>query len=518
VTPENVTRALSEFLLTARDAVVFEDGAVTFDLAQAKYSISGEYNKCLLHLWSSERNIVRRILDLRVKNDVLSLQVQKLGQTSPLKIEICRRRDQRTPTAKRAARLAYERVLRRVLERRFPGFGIVRLTSAMDLERSFGPIYARGLIRQGQAAWAVLGVNAGETQSSIDAALTFAILWLDACRHDSAGKFVVQGVKLILPAGCSALTRERMSLLHPGAAKWELYEFDGRTDNLARVDLGDRGNLATRLAQAVNEAAVRERFARAIAQVREVMPEAEVVIRSAAEIGFCRHGLEFARARLATEAGSFRSSAQVVFGVGAEETLLTEHSSPAFIHLAYSIGEVRHSRGPRDHALFRLHPERWLESLAVQNLAALDDRLDPTCLYSQVPAFSASDRAMIDVLAATREGRLAVVELKADEDIHLPMQGLDYWSRVAWHHGRGEFRRFGYFPGRQLSAEPPLLLLVAPALRVHPATDALLRYLSPEIEWILLGIDEHWRERVRVVFRKRPEASPRERTRMAVPA
>ncbi len=40
-------------------------------------------------------------------------------------------------------------------------------------------------------------------------------------------------------------------------------------------------------------------------------------------------------------------------------------------------------------------------------------------------------------------------------------------------------------------------------LHVHPTTDTLLRYLSPEIPWELLGIDEHWREGVRVVFRKR---------------
>jgi hypothetical protein len=98
---------------------------------------------------------------------------------------------------------------------------------------------------------------------------------------------------------------------------------------------------------------------------------------------------------------------------------------------------------------------------------------------------------------------LAVVELKADEDIHLPLQGLDYWSRVEWHHARGEFPRFGYFEGRDLSAEKPLLFLVAPALHVHPSTDTLLRYLSPEIEWEFVGIDERWREGVKVVFRKR---------------
>jgi hypothetical protein len=33
----------------------------------------------------------------------------------------------------------------------------------------------------------------------------------------------------------------------------------------------------------------------------------------------------------------------------------------------------------------------------------------------------------------------------------------------------------------------------------------LLRYLSPEIAWEFVGIDERWREGVKVVFRKRPE-------------
>jgi hypothetical protein len=44
---------------------------------------------------------------------------------------------------------------------------------------------------------------------------------------------------------------------------------------------------------------------------------------------------------------------------------------------------------------------------------------------------------------------------------------------------------------------------------VHPATDILLRYVSPEIEWEFVGIDERWREGVKVVFRKRPEARSR---------
>ena len=177
-----------------------------------------------------------------------------------------------------------------------------------------------------------------------------------------------------------------------------------------------------------------------------------------------------------TSRDRFAARRKLCLGWAREERVLDESNAAVFARLVRSVGEVRHPEGPRDHLLWRLHPERWLESLVVKNVGGLDDRLDPACLYSQVPAFSASDRAMIDVLTVTREGRLAVVELKADEDIHLPLQGLDYWSRVAWHHARGEFQRFGYFPGRELSDEPPLLFLVAPALHVHPATDTLLRY------------------------------------------
>ncbi len=184
MTPESLTRTVQEFLSEASSAVVLESGAVMFDLAQAKYSISGEYNKCLLHLWSSERNTVRRVLDAELKNGTLRLAVMRLGQTRPTKLEICRERDRRSPTVKRAARTAYEPRLRRAIERHFPGLAISRLTTGVDLEKSFGPIYARGLLRQGQTAFAVLGVNGSELQSSIDAALTFGILWLDACRQN----------------------------------------------------------------------------------------------------------------------------------------------------------------------------------------------------------------------------------------------------------------------------------------------------------------------------------------------
>jgi hypothetical protein len=507
VTSETLTRTVQDFLNDADGAVVLEDGAVAFDLGRSKYSISGEYKKCLLHLWSAERNTVRRVLDAEIKNGTLWLAVQRLGQSRPTKLVICRERDRRTPSAKRAARIAYEPRLRHALERHFPGFTISRLTTGVDLEKSFGPIYARGLLRQGQSGFAVLGVNAQEAQASIDAALTFGILWMDVCRQAQAGKVLVEGLNLVVPQGTSTLLRERMANLNRTAAKWLLFELDERDAALIEIDCADRGNVTTRLVHAADESSAFERFGESIEEIRKLLPNCEVAVLSAAEIAFRWRGLEFARARLGAEPGSFRTVQEIVFGVGAEERVLDQRNQSLFQELIAALRDTRHPYGPRQHRLWRLHPERWLESLVVSDVSVIDEALESAITYSQVPAFSASDRAMIDVLATTREGRIAVVELKADEDIHLPLQGLDYWARVEWHHTRGEFTRFGYFAGRELSPEKPLLFLVAPALHVHPATDVLLRYINPDIEWEFVGVDERWREGVKPVFHKRRDTT-----------
>ncbi len=507
MTTETLANALEEFLSGSCGAVVIEDGAVMFDLGHAKYSVSGESNKCLLHFWSEERNVVRRVLDVESKGESLRVTVQRMGQARPTKLEICRERDPRTTSARRKSRAAYQHILERVLGKSFTELTLAHLSNAVDLERSFGPIYSRGLLRRGQSGFAVLGVNGNEPQASIDAALTFAILWLEVCRVAQAGKLVVEGLKLFLPAGCSTLVRERMAHLNRAAANWELYELEERAEELRQIEILDRGNIATRLVHCPNDAEVEEGFSGPIALVRSLMPEAEVAVLSAAEISFRCHGLEVARAglseHLAVESGKLRSVPELVFGFGPAQRVVKDGNLKDFERLIRSVGEVRHAEGPRESRWWRLHPERWLESLVIKDIAAMGDQLDPRWRYSQVPAFSASDRAMIDVLTVTREGRLAVLELKADEDIHLPLQGIDYWARVAWHHARGEFQKFGYFAGRELAPGAPLWIMVAPALQVHPATDTLLRYISPQIDWTLLGIDERWRKELKAVFRKR---------------
>jgi hypothetical protein len=568
-TPAHVAAAIEDFLAAHAEAAVLEDGKVVFDMRQAKYALSTEHNRCTLHLWSEERNTVRRVVSATPRGGSLRLATQRFGQTQSKLLELVASRERRTPTTRETARTRYLQTLERVLLRSFPEFKSDGFRTAMDLERSFGPAYARGSLLRGQQAWAVVAVNEEESATTVDGILTLGILWLHHCRENAGGRRLYQGLKLIVPRGTAMATLSRMAWLNESAAQWELYELDQKSEELAQRDAADHGNLRTRLIHHPDEDAAKERFAAAALRVMELVPAHERMrveqrLRSTAELAFLLHGLEFARARISFTGNSFAPVLELTVGVGASETALTAENRA---ELAEAVAELfrRRRADSQDKArdpLFRASPERWLESVLRCDLApltrhlaaqirppdfahrreafandpdpdtignradspvearegnAVDEsrvipRFDPKHVYTQVPAIAgAKDRGMLDLLGVTADGRLAVIELKADDDLHLALQGLDYWIRVRHHHlqtadtrtGLGEFQRHGYFRGVELSPLPPRLYLVAPALHIHPATEIILRYFSPRVEWNLLALDERWRSKIRVIWRKR---------------
>jgi hypothetical protein len=605
-TAAQIATAIEDFVVQHGEAAVLEDGKVLFDLCSAKYTLSTEHDRCTLHLWSEERNMVRRILSAIPRNGSLRLSTQRFGQAQPKLLELVSSRERRTPTTREAARTRYLKTLERVLQREFPDWKPDAFRTAMDLERSFGPAYARGSLVRGNQAWAVIGVNEQETATTIDGILTLGILWLHHCREQAGGRRLYQGLKLILPRGTATLTLSRLAWLNEAAAQWRLYELDQITEELTPRDAADQGNLRTRLVHHPDEQAASERFADAIEQVMQLVPadeeqRVEQRLRSTAELAFLLHGMEFARARIGLAPNSFARTLEITAGV--DETPLTPATrreiaariaelfrrrrafgsatdfarrgqrpsrriGAALATAAHSRLQLRAERpakadNPAQDPLYRAAPERWLESVLRRDLAPLTrslapqprvaslprdeafandpdpdtrgnrvDRpesvppfveagnpheprviphLDPNHVYTQVPAIAgASDRGLLDLLGVTADGRLAVIELKADDDLQLALQGLDYWIRVRHHHlqtadattGLGEFQRHGYFRGVELSPLPPRLYLVAPALHIHPATETILRYVSPRVEWSLLALDERWRQEIRVVWRK----------------
>ena len=138
-----------------------------------------------------------------------------------------------------------------------------------------------------------------------------------------------------------------------------------------------------------------------------------------------------------------------------------------------------------------------------RDVRALDASLDPRYVYSQVPAYRGEHRSFIDLLAATREGRLVVIELKVAEDIEFPFQGLDYWLRIEWHRLREDFQRRGYFKDLKLTDDTPLLYLVAPLFRFHATTRLIASSIVERVPVYRVGINEDWRAGVRVLLTER---------------
>ncbi len=283
-------------------------------------------------------------------------------------MELAAERDRRTPSTREATRTKFLRVLDRVLVRSFPEWKPEGLRTAMDLEKSFGPAYARGSLVQGQRAWAVIAVNPEETQATTDGILTIGILWLEHCRATGDGRRVWQGLKVVMPRGTGTLTVSRMACLNQRAAQWELWELDGDTEELEQREAADTGNVTTRLIHAPNREAVRERFAEATARVMSLVPETmrpkvEQMVSSGAEMAFLIHGLEFARIRAGYAGNSFNVQEEVTFGAGPSETALTADNEETLRELVARLFERRHAEGDRRDPLYRMQPERWLESV-----------------------------------------------------------------------------------------------------------------------------------------------------------
>lgn len=157
-------------------------------------------------------------------------------------------------------------------------------------------------------------------------------------------------------------------------------------------------------------------------------------------------------------------------------------------------------RAPAAH--HRGQPEAELEAVVRAGIQRLDGTLLESPVYNQAPEMASGHRGILDLLAVDFQGRLAIIELKASEDLHLPLQALDYWMRVKWHLERGDFARAGYFPGIAVRPEPPRLLLAAPASNFHPTNETILRYFSPEVTVERIGLGLEWRRELKVAFRQ----------------
>jgi hypothetical protein len=456
------------------------------------WEVRGAPAKPLLHLWSENCNVTRRVLAITDQSDNrLLLAVECFGRVKPQRLEIVRLDYQRD--AKGLSREEFCEQLRRILAERFPDETLEKLSIAADLEHSLSRVYVRGISRKGLQRCAFLAVPDQESPDALESSLTYALLWLDRARQGS-GHANLSGLRLILPKGKSSSLAARLHALDTRLTV-QVYERDAQRETLERIDPCADGNINAWLVPRRESQLLLDRAASAIAPVVALAPDA---IRAHAspqvqEVVLRFRGLPFAR----------WTDGQVTFGMEGHWEELNAHNEVALKQLVLNLENFRHPlASDTRHPLYRAQAERWMQTLVLSDASQIDLALDPAHVYEQVFAQSAGQHGILDLLCVTRTHRLAIVELKAVENPDLPLQAGDYWSRIRHLQAQGDLARYGYFSGLELRPDPPLVYLVAPALRFHPSTDTLLRFLKPEIEVIRVGLVESWRRGLRVVMRQ----------------
>src|SRR5580698_7868773 len=94
-------------------AALLEDGRVLFDMRRARYAVTESHGRCLLQLWSDERNVLRTVVEVKPRAQSLLLMTRRMGAAKAQTLELVASSDRRTPTARDAARRNYQKLLER---------------------------------------------------------------------------------------------------------------------------------------------------------------------------------------------------------------------------------------------------------------------------------------------------------------------------------------------------------------------------------------------------------------------
>jgi hypothetical protein len=488
--PGELRSAIEEFLKGAREPALLEPGEDLLPLTDDNYTLEMRGSRLTLQAWDRTRNWTRRVVDIAdATNARMEMTVERFArrQGQMFLLDLSRRGG--ADMGKRSGRLVFRERFRLLLLRQFAGWKLDEITAEADLQHSLSPVFPRALLVHGRHGFAAI---ACPPEGDSAAVLSFALIWLQYLRARER-KIVVEGLAIYLPSQKERTTALRILCLNPDVARFELFTYDDR-DEVVRIDPRDHGNLDIRLDHCRRPAPNRVAEWNQIAE----LPDVERVSKHDGRLSLRVRGIEFAEL----------VDGEMWFGMNQRRAAHPRHAAE-IAGVVEELAGARCASGDRLHPLYRQYPEAWLESMVRANIEEIDATLYPHPIYGQVPAFAGGDRGVLDLLAVDRAGRLAVVELKASADVHLPLQALDYWVRVKWHLDRGEFRTHDYFQGIELSAEPPRLLLVSPSLEFHPSTETILSVFAPAVEVVRIGLGVEWRKGLHVMFRldgaQRPE-------------
>lgn len=461
--------AIERFLANCRTPAVLEAGETPIALTPGSYTLEMRGGRLKIEAATESRVLSRTLTEVgTAKPGVLDCRFAHFGGVEGKLSFLDLDRPQTAHRRLTATRQNFGEQFRRMLRRQYAGWELQTLTSGMDLRRSFSPIFPRALLRRGQQTVAAMACPRSVNEGDF---LTFALLWFDYLRTPFTA------LSLFLPEGSGCLTAHRLRWLRGDALRARIFLFNEH-GSAGEVDPDDLGNLDTRVASRYVPALPAPHCAALISTLLEV-PHVSAVPDLAGAISVRVRGVEFARIE----------GEEVRLGLNAKAAVPVRDEQEV-VNVALEMNALREPP---------VAPERWLEGVVRRHLDSVDPSLVSERVHGQVLTFAGSERSAVDLLGVSQTGRLSVLELKASEDLHLPMQALDYWMRVRWHAERRELDHL--FPGQLLDGRPPRLLLIAPALSFHSTTETVLRYFSPLVEVERVGVGSDWQTRFRLVLR-----------------
>ena len=489
-TPAEIRAAIEAFLGNCRQPALLEPGEELLPLSSENFLLEIHGSRLTLQAWDARRNLTRRITAIAQSGaGRLEIVVERFARREGRVFLLDLSRKSGVEMGRREGRLVLRERFRLFLRRQFPEWTLAEISAEADLEHSLSPAFPRAFLRHGQHGWAAIICPPDGDAAAV---LSFGLIWLAYLRSRER-RMALEGLAVYVAEGMERAASLRVLCLNPAAARFELFRYSAE-DYITAVDPRDHGNLDTRLEPCSRPEPNRDAW-RDVAD----LPGVERIARHDGRECLRVRGIEFAEIR----GGELR------FGL-AERRPARPHHLRKIAALVGELDRARRADAPdRANPFFRQFPEAWLESQARAHIETLDATLRRDPVYGQVPAFAGGERGIMDLLAVDRAGRLAVIELKASADLHLPLQALDYWIRVKWHLDRGEFSRCGYFPGVTLQTGAPRLLLVAPSLEFHPTTETILSFFSPAIEVERIGLAVEWRKGLEIMFRLRGAERPR---------
>lgn len=480
-------------------------------LARGNFEFSVEWGKLIFAWWDEGVSQSWRVTAYEIDRGELRLraacgmarEMTVLTLRDPAEWREMREREN-LPLGER--RRVYAETLSRLITKSFDGARIERATIGSSRSRSGLGRYARFVLKSDGEKILAIGVGEAESQADVDGMVAAGLVEFAAFNEKRDEKDRAKRLWFCLPKGRSQTAMERVTLLDVWrlSARIECFEVDEDGEEMTNVRPVTQDELLNSHPREViwpGASTPDERWSERIVNLAPDLIET----RRDAKSGRARFeikGLEFAR---------LSASGQAKFGVAGlrseGEANLVALKESNFGELESLVREIVRYRSAdcldRRHPFYLLRAEAWLESLLRRDIRRLDAVFDDRFVYSQIPAWRADERSVIDLLTVNREGRLAVIEIKAAEDPQLPLQGTDYWLKVEQGRLRNEFKKRGMFEGVAIADGAPLLYLVAPRLRFHRTFATVARCISPRIEVYRIGVNTNWREGVKVHTRER---------------